>query len=86
MGFNIRANVQTPVRIEVQDKNGIIKPTNVGYVTMKSQAVAAPATSLSALTDVHLTQTPPSDGSTIIYNANTSVYDVKQPSLDGGFF
>lgn len=81
----------TPIRIQVQDKNNILKPYNTGYATLKTQTTISAPSSVAALTDVNLTSVPPLDGSTLVYNAATAKYDVEimdldNDQIDGGTF
>lgn len=83
---------KSKINISVRNQAGFIQPSATGAVTLNNMGAAAgSATALTGLTDVNLTSTPPVDGSTIIYNANTQKFDVTTSgslsgNLDGGTF
>ena len=75
------------IKVTVSQVGGRITPVGSGYVTLKNQgAAAATPTTIAAMTDVNTGSGEPEDRSTLVYNANTNVYDVKQLPIDGGSF
>lgn len=90
---SVVVNKKTKVNIQVRNQAGFIQPSATGTVTLNNingSGASAP-TALVALTDVNLTATPPLDGSTLLYNANTQKFDVTSSgalsgNLDGGIF
>ena len=73
-------------KISVINRNGALLPST-GFPTASDFTTVGSANRIAGLADVNLTETPPVNGSTLVYNSATGKYDVEiLPSLDGGSF
>jgi len=83
MTFNVRINPNPETRIiaKVASTQGAMNPQTL---TIKNQLREYQINSIQDLPDV--AETDVSDGSTLVFNSNTNLYEVKQIDLDGGEF
>ena len=75
------------VNVKVKDRAGIITPSPTGTTTLSNFRIP---NKIVDMNDVVLTETPPVEGSTLVYNTLEKAFDVKIldviADLDGGVF
>jgi hypothetical protein len=84
MTFNVKINPnpETKIVARVSPVNGVLQPTST--LTIRNQLREYQINSIQDLPDVD--EVNVANGATLVYNSNTSLYEVKQLDLDGGEF
>lgn len=84
---NIVFKPKNTVNVKVKDTAGIITPSPTGTTTLSNFRIP---NRIVDLIDVSLTDKPPIEGSTLVYNDIENVFEVKlidnYVNLDGGIF
>lgn len=84
MTFTVKVNPnpETKIVARVASVNGVLQST--APITLRNQLREYQINSIQDLPDV--AETNVANGATLVYNSNTSLYEVKQLDLDGGEF